>query len=290
MSNRLTSNRWPTPAPDRVRGCIAALVLLHCIELGAAGLATLPCALVPTQGPTAATPALVLIIDDIGHRLDTGRAATTLPGRVNLAVLPFTPHTALLAEAGHANGKEIMLHAPMSSLVAGDTEPEPLTANLPEPDFRALLARQLDAVPYARGVNNHMGSDLTRQPEAMAWLMSELLRRELYFVDSRTTADTVAAASAREAGVPHLSRRVFLDNDPSEEAIEERFEFAIAEARRMGVAVAIGHPYPETMAFLQRALPTLADRSVRLAWVSERADLNGAGYPAPIPNVDGVER
>jgi polysaccharide deacetylase 2 family uncharacterized protein YibQ len=245
---------------------------------------------VPAQGPAAATPTLVLIIDDIGHRLDTGRAATRLPGRVNLAVLPFTPHAAELAEAGFASGKEIMLHAPMSSQVAGDTEPEPLTADLPEPDFRALLARQLDAVPYVRGVNNHMGSELTRQPEAMAWLMSELVRRELYFVDSRTTADTVAAASAREAGVPHLSRRVFLDNDPNEAAIEERFEYAIAEARRMGVAVAIGHPYPETMAFLQRVLPTLGERSIRLAWVSERADLNGAGYPAPISNVDEVDR
>jgi polysaccharide deacetylase 2 family uncharacterized protein YibQ len=74
---------------------------------------------------------------------------------------------------------------------------------------------------------------------------------------------------------------VFLDNDPNEAAIEERFEYAIAEAQRMGVAVAIGHPYPETMAFLQRALPALADRGVRLGWVSEWADLEGAGYPAP---------
>ena len=87
------------------------------------------------------------------------------------------------------------------------------------------------------------------------------------------------AQSAQAAGVPHLSRRVFLDNVATEEAIEERFEYAIAEAERMGVAVAIGHPYPETIAFLQRALPTLASRSVRLAWASERADLSGAGYP-----------
>ena len=146
--------------------------------------------------PLADAPTLVLIIDDIGHRLDTGRASVQLPGRINLAVLPFTPHAAQLAEDGFASGKEIMLHVPMSSQVARDTEPEPLTADLAEPDFRALLVRQLDAVPHVRGVNNHMGSDLTRQHEAMAWLMSELVRRDLYFIDSRTTADTVAADSA----------------------------------------------------------------------------------------------
>ena len=284
IPNRLTSNRWPTLGPDRARACIAVLaLLLHCAASGAASVDGPDRASATggdvAQDPPADTPTLVLIIDDIGHRLDTGRASVQLPGRINLAVLPFTPHAAQLAEDGFASGKEIMLHVPMSSQVAGDTEPEPLTADLAEPDFRALLARQLDAVPHVRGVNNHMGSDLTRQHEAMAWLMSELVRRDLYFIDSRTTSDTVAADSAREAGVPHLSRRVFLDNDPSEGAIEERFEFAIAEARRLGVVVAIGHPYPETIAFLQRALPTLAERSIRLAWASERVDLAGAGYP-----------
>ena len=281
-------NRWPARHLDRFRGCIAALVLLHCVDLGAAGLAALPCALVPAQGPAAATPILVLIIDDIGHRLDTGRAATRLPGRVNLAVLPFTPHAAELAEAGFASGKEIMLHAPMHSQGGtGNAEQGMLTKELSEQAFRELLERQLGEVPHVKGVNNHMGSELTRQSASMAWLMTVLNERGLYFVDSRTTAETVAAQSAREAGVPHLSRRVFLDNDPNEAAIEERFEYAIAEARRMGVAVAIGHPYPETMAFLERALPTLAERSIRLAWVSEQADLNGAGYPAPIADIDG---
>jgi polysaccharide deacetylase 2 family uncharacterized protein YibQ len=109
--------------------------------------------------------------------------------------------------------------------------------------------------------------------------MSELQDRDLYFVDSRTTADTVAADAARAAGVPHLSRRVFLDNEPNVEAIAERFEFAVAEARRLGVAVAIGHPYPETIEFLQRALPQLEDESIQLGWASEYVDLEGAGYP-----------
>ncbi len=272
---------WPALHPDRVRGCRAALfLLLHCATVGASGLNGLPCALVPAQGSAPPFPTLVLIIDDIGHRLDTGRASALLPGKVTLAVIPFTPHAKLLAETGYAAGKEIMLHAPMSSQGQdGAAEPDVLTADMAETDFRTELARQLAAVPYVRGVNNHMGSELTRQPASMEWLMAELAQRGLYFVDSRTTAETVAAKSAQTAGVPHLSRRVFLDNVPTEEAIEERFEYAIAEAQRMGVAVAIGHPHPATVAFLQRALPELAARSIRLAWASELVDLSGAGYP-----------
>lgn len=222
------------------------------------------------MGPSADLPALVIVIDDIGHRLDTGRRSALLPGRITLAVLPFTPHGAQLALAGKAMGKEIILHAPMSSL--GDehvAEADVLDIRLDQNQFLSLLGRQLDAVPHVQGANNHMGSELTAAAEPMSWLMSELARRGLYFIDSRTTADTVAAEAAADKGVPHLSRRVFLDNDTDPAAIEERFEFAITEARRLGVAVAIGHPYPETVTVLQRKLPELAGRSIRLAWASE---------------------
>lgn len=234
--------------------------------------------------PPDGTASLVIIIDDIGHRKDTGLASVRLPGRITLAVLPFTPYGKALATMAHAGGKEIMLHAPMSRL--GDSPPlgeAGLTSAMQEAEFRAALAAQLQQVPHVRGVNNHMGSELTSLPQQMSWLMEELKARKLYFIDSRTTANTVAALSAREHAVRHLSRKVFLDNDRSAEAIARQFELAIREAKSRGVAVAIGHPYPETMAFLEQALPTLRQRGIHLALASEMVTVAGrtAGPKGP---------
>ena len=115
LKPRLTP--WPALHPDQLRCCLAAL-LIWCSTAGAARVGPGEC---PTDqalrmGPSADLPALVIVIDDIGHRLDTGRRSAHLPGRITLAVLPFTPHGAQLALAGKATGKEIILHAPMSSL------------------------------------------------------------------------------------------------------------------------------------------------------------------------------
>ncbi|MEQ9463691.1 MAG: divergent polysaccharide deacetylase family protein [Haliea sp.] len=221
--------------------------------------------ILPEGGPAT----LVIIIDDLGNRLKEGQETVRLPGRINVAVLPHTPHGARLAEEAHREGKEVMLHAPMSALDGKPLGPGGLTAELSETEFRATLAAALATVPHVQGVNNHMGSDLTRQPEPMRWLMAELTARQLYFVDSRTHALTVAAAAAREAGLPHLSRQVFLDNIAEPAAIAEQFLAAVEQARRLGKAVAIGHPFPETIAFLQAVLPGLEEQGVRLATVSE---------------------
>ncbi|TXS93861.1 divergent polysaccharide deacetylase family protein [Parahaliea maris] len=226
---------------------------------------------------------LVLIIDDIGNQLDNGRAAVELPGRLNYAVLPHTPHGPQLAELAHRYGKEVLLHQPMSNLGHKALGRGGLTPELDRNHFHQILTAALASVPHVRGLNNHMGSDLTRRRPQMEWLMAELSARQLYFVDSRTDKGTVAAVVAGEASVPHLSRQVFLDNQRSEEAIAERFDYFIQLARERGLAVAIGHPYPETIAYLQRVLPKLTHSSYRLALVSEVLDTSAPGSAAAGP-------
>ena len=124
-----------------------------------------------------------------------------------------------------------------------------------------------------------MGSLLTQQPQPMAWLMTELKRRQLYFIDSRTTTLTVAAQQAEAHRVPHLQRKVFLDNERDIAAIERQFEKLLTQARRNGYAVAIGHPYPQTLAVLQRQLPTLARRGFQSLRVSEALQLAARAKP-----------
>jgi len=224
----------------------------------------------PDCEPAADNPAkLVLIIDDIGHRFDTGMDAVALPGKVNLAVLPYTPHGRNLAAAAFDAGKEVLLHVPMSALDGSPLGLGGLSTGQSEQDFRDTLAAALETVPHARGVNNHMGSELTQKPMQMGWVMQELQQRQLYFVDSRTISRTVAARTAASYEVPHLSRRIFLDNELDREAIDYQFQLLRGEALNKGVAVGIGHPHRVTLDYLQEALPQLSCDGVELALVSE---------------------
>ncbi|MEP1471470.1 MAG: divergent polysaccharide deacetylase family protein [Halieaceae bacterium] len=211
---------------------------------------------------------LVIIIDDLGHQLSNGRQAADLPGAITLSILPYTGHGDRIAKRGHRAGKEIMLHAPMSNLANQPLGAGGLTPELSEEEFRASLTASLQQIPHVQGVNNHMGSELTQYRLQMGWLMEELKANALYFVDSRTSSDTVAASVAQEYDLPHLSRQVFLDNEATREAIEERFNTAVLRAKKDGLAVAIGHPYKATLDFLAEALPTLSEQNIELVTVS----------------------
>lgn len=221
------------------------------------------------QDARATDDSLVIIIDDLGNHLARGREALALPGALTYAVIPFTRHGEALARTAGQQGREVMVHAPMSNLEGTPLGRGGLTAELTREEFRTRLRAALQSLPMARGLNNHMGSELTQLRPQMAWLMQELRWRDMYFVDSRTSDRTVAATVAQEFRVPHLSRQVFLDNERDPKKIAARFEEALARARDEGVAVAIGHPYPETIAFLREALPAMAEEGVRLARVSD---------------------
>lgn len=220
--------------------------------------------------PPDTLPAIAVIIDDIGDNLEQGTRAAELPGAVTCSILPHTGHAAELAEGAHRNGKEVMLHLPMESEDGQDPGPGTLTLAMTHDEFLRTFRDDLATVPYVAGVNNHMGSLITRHPGDMQWLMQELRRRgDLYFVDSRTTEATVAQRVAEENAVPNLRRNVFLDNEQEPAAIARQFRRLLALARRHGSAVAIGHPHPATLDFLERQLPTLAAQGVRLLPVSQ---------------------
>lgn len=217
-------------------------------------------------GPAAAgQPAISIIIDDIGDVLQPAQRAIGLPGPVACAFLPHAPYSAALAEAAWTRGKEVLLHLPMQAVEDGPLGPGAVTMDMDKPAFLRVLRADLAALPHVAGVNNHMGSLLTRHPGHMTWLMQELKARgDLFFVDSRTSAQTIAERMAVEQGVPALRRHVFLDHDPSPAVVAAEFDRLIALARRQGSAVAIGHPYPATLDLLERRLPALKAQGVEL--------------------------
>lgn len=228
-----------------------------------AGLLPLLCqaAAGPDQ-PPADKPRLALIIDDLGQNPARDARVLALPGPVALAILPDSRHASALSKRAHAAGKTVMLHLPMAP--AGG--PYAWRPELPPAQLQARLDNALAAVPHASGVNNHMGSQMTDQPQAMAALMATLQQRHLFFLDSRTNPHTVAAASAQRIGLASLSRDIFLDDDPSAEAVARQFAAAVELARKQGSVVIIGHPHASTLALLERELPRLQRNGIE--WIT----------------------
>ncbi|HSX85159.1 MAG TPA: divergent polysaccharide deacetylase family protein [Cellvibrio sp.] len=219
--------------------------------------------------PLYAQGRLAIIIDDIGYNLALGKRTVDLRGDFTLAILPFTPHGSELAERGHQRGKEIMLHAPMSNRHNYPLGRGGLVSGMQRAEFLAVLRQNLASIPYIKGLNNHMGSQLTEQAEPMRWLMEELKTRNLYFVDSRTSAQTQALLMAEQINLPSRKRDVFLDDDRTPAAIRYHLLRALKQAQQQGTAIAIGHPYRETLTQLEQLQPLLQQHQVQLVSASQ---------------------
>lgn len=213
---------------------------------------------------------LAIVIDDVGRELHLFEKLVALRYRLTFSVLPqsiYAPGVQLRLRGDRRRYREIMLHLPMqpadpTKMREGHEHEETFLLHDDEPEvLRRKVAEALARVPAAVGVNNHMGSSLTRDDAAMAAVMAELATRELYFVDSRTIGDTHAEAAAAAAGIPTLRREVFLDHDPSAEAIDAALLQAAALSREHPV-VAIAHPSVEVVAVLSRRLPELFAKGV----------------------------
>ena len=224
-----------------------------------------------TPPPSFATDQnyIAIIIDDIGHNRSAGERAIDIQAHLTFAVIPKTQHAARLAIYAQNAGKEVMLHLPMESNLNQPLGGLALTSGLSEKDVAMVVDQAVRLVPFASGVNNHMGSALTEEPQAMVWLMRAIKRHKLFFVDSRTTHKTVASQIALEQDIQTASRDVFLDNDQSLYGIDKEFRRLLTLAKQRKTAIAIGHPYPSTLQYLEHAIPMLKREGVRLISVSE---------------------
>jgi hypothetical protein len=215
-------------------------------------------------------PRLAIILDDLGGDRAPADSIFELHYPLTISVLPNLAHSTEIAEEAAARGYQVLLHLPMQSVGEESPEPLELRPGLAAGDVSSLVNDMLSSVPTAAGVNNHQGSLATADPVLMSELMPVLMQRHLFFIDSRTTAATVAYDTARRTGVAASFRNVpFLDDVAEPQAVRELFERAIHDARLKGTAIAIGHPRPATLEVLRQALPQLGARGVRLVYASE---------------------
>ena len=211
---------------------------------------------------------ITIIIDDIGYRY-TDALALSLPPEVTFSVLPNTPLASELALSGHAQGRDIMLHLPMEAHSDRALGPAALTSDMYPDAIRDTTRQALLSLPFAIGVNNHMGSRLTEQWQPMQALMRTLKAHDKFFIDSRTTIGSVAEQAALQAGVPVARRHVFLDNQLDESYMQGQLDRLIRLARKRGSAIGIAHPHPQTIRFLNQALGSVSQHGVALTPVSQ---------------------
>jgi len=208
------------------------------------------------QGPSL--PLAAIIIDDMGYDYSMDEAFLQIHAPLSFAFLPFAPNTPKLAGKARALGRDVLVHLPLEP-ENGAIDPGPGVLRL-DMDFNTTietLKKDLDAVPGATGVNNHMGSKYTKNERAMKIVLTEIRRRHMFFVDSRTSAETKAYITARRMGIPAARRVVFLDHTEDQRAVRHEIARLIKEAGRRGSAVAIGHPLKVTLQVLYRELPRL---------------------------------
>jgi polysaccharide deacetylase 2 family uncharacterized protein YibQ len=251
----------------------------------------------PNTKPTVNTPArLAIIIDDLGNSLRSGLDAIALPAPITFAVMPHRKHSKALAERAGRLGKDVLLHAPMSTVNGDSLGAGALTENLAELEFKNKLRFSIASMPYVSGLNNHMGSELTTRPQAMKWVMEVLTDEQLFFVDSRTHAKSIAYKTALQMGLPTANRDIFLDNEINIDHIHIQFKKALAIAKRYGSAIVIGHPHKATLTYLNHVLPQLEGSNVAIHSVSDllktgiayRPDSARESRPAKAPSLDAL--
>ena len=213
---------------------------------------------------------IAIVIDDLGNRLEEGKRVIALPGPVACSILPHTIDGPHIADLAHAADKEVLLHLPMESVGDMPLGTGGITLEMTEGEIRATVADDLASIPHLAGMNNHEGSLITQHPGDMAWVLQTLHAAGPYFyIDSYTSADSVAYQVAREQGVPAARRNVFLDDKNDDAAVEAQWQRLIAIARHKGFALAIGHPRSATLKMLEAELPKLADENIELVAPSQ---------------------
>jgi polysaccharide deacetylase 2 family uncharacterized protein YibQ len=213
---------------------------------------------------------LAIILDDLGNDSGAAQAVFAIPYPLTISVLPHHAHSAEIAQQAQRRGDQVILHLPMQSLAKEHPEVRELHGGMSRADISRLVSEFLDEVPGVIGVNNHQGSASTADKKLMAELMPVLKEHQLFYVDSRTSAATVAYDTAQRFGVRAAFRNVpFLDDVEEVSAVRKQIEIAIAGAARKKDAIAIGHAHPSTLEALKETLPQAKTHGVKLVFASE---------------------
>lgn len=219
-------------------------------------------------------PRLAIVVDDLGRDRAAAEHLLALDVPITFSVLPSLPFSIETAAAAHQRGQQVMLHLPMAANGArgpAPEEPVELRSGATREEVTRVMDAMLETVPYAAGVNNHQGSRATQDRALMSAVMETLRARGLFFLDSRTSAASVAYDVAQDAGLQAAYRTEFLDDTVERASILRQLQLAERRAREQGWAIAIGHPHAVTLDVLEEMLPHMHTRGILLVFVFQIA-------------------
>ncbi|HUI46714.1 MAG TPA: divergent polysaccharide deacetylase family protein [Nitrospirota bacterium] len=216
------------------------------------------------------TVQIAIVIDDLGMDMKQARDVISLPAKITFAVMPGLAQSRNVAELAEQNSHEVLIHVPMEYRGKnGKPAPGILRSDMTPMEFLTTVSSDLESVPGAVGINNHEGSALTENKEAMKFLMAELKARNLMFLDSLTSPKSVAYATAKEFGLRSGKRDVFLDNEiDNPVSIRKQLDELVEVARKNGKAIGIGHPHPVTIIELRKWLADAGNQGFEIVPVS----------------------
>lgn len=225
------------------------------------------------KAPAVQTPPkgrIVLILDDVGFDHQPLNPAMSLDPNINFSVLPNAQHGVEYANRLHAAGFEVLCHLPMEPEGFPGVSPGAgaVLTSMSDAEIEHATTTNVSSVPYARGVNNHMGSRATADSRVMHSVLAAL-PHGMYFIDSRTSGASVGLTVARQMNVPSAARNVFLDDVQSEAAIRSELHALRQIAEERGVAIGIGHMYPVTIRTLAEEIPAMRQEGFRFVRASE---------------------
>jgi polysaccharide deacetylase 2 family uncharacterized protein YibQ len=200
---------------------------------------------------------LSILIDDFGYRQHEENQVLQMPKAVSVAIFPNAPDSQMMMNKAHQQGREILIHLPMAPLSKQPLEKDTLTPSMSAAEVKRIVDQAISNIPFAIGINNHMGSAMTSSLTGMENVMQAMNAHNLFFLDSMTIGNTQSVKAAQGTRVKVIKRNVFLDDVQNEAEIRHQFERAIQLARKNGYAIAIGHPHPTTVKVLQQMLPNL---------------------------------
>ncbi len=205
------------------------------------------------------TPMVAIVVDDIGYDQEAAKQLLAIDAPLTFSILPFSPYSKDIMAAARAKGREILLHLPMEPEEFPSVKPGPgaILSGMPPDQLIAQLNRNIDQTPGLSGVNNHMGSRISTSSEQMRQIFSILKKRGLFYIDSRTTPDSVAKYSADLLDLPFAERDIFIDHYDNPAFIQAQLDKLVQQALKHGYAIGIAHPHANTVAALTRFIPEL---------------------------------
>lgn len=223
------------------------------------------------ESKPSAKGTIALVIDDLGPNISLAREVLAIEFPITLSILPFYTYSKEIAKEAHSLGREVILHLPLEPRDIQDLRPEKgiLYTWMDEDKILSQLHEDLSAIPYASGINGHMGSKFTEDRRCMEVVFKELKNKGLFFMDSLTTNKSVGPAVARSLGIHYGKRDIFIDRDLEDSTTEERLLHLAELSKKRGYAIGIAHPYRDTITMLKKMLPVLSSEGIELVYLSQ---------------------